>query len=179
MFKGSHDTLWHSVTNFCMSSEKDYIWLNNFFISVFAYCVVRTKSTLFASGGGLFSWCSEICLLTLLINSRTVSSSICRKVKGVRDGYAKRMIGGTNKVTIEGSRISQTGGASIRECGENPLFGKIFAEYCMKMKEIGPGCPLDPPMRSIQISRLKNLLVNPKKILLIIEIVFIRIKLII
>ena len=32
---------------------------------------------------------------------------------------------------------------------ENLLFGKAFAENCMKMKEIGPkggGTPLDPPM---------------------------------
>ena len=48
-----------------------------------------------------------------------------------------------------GSRISKTGkgwrwGANSWEGGKNLLFDKIFAENCMKMKEIGPighACP--------------------------------------
>ena len=36
------------------------------------------------------------------------------------------------------SRISQNGGANPRKVYENLLFGKIFAENCMKIKEIEP-----------------------------------------
>ena len=53
-----------------------------------------------------------------------------------------------------GSRISQTEecGANLRGAIANLLLGKIFAEKCMKMKEIGsgegcPGSAPDPPMR--------------------------------
>ena len=41
--------------------------------------------------------------------------------------------------------------------GKNLLFGKIFAENCMKMKENGPGVvyskrpTLDPPMNSLNL----------------------------
>ena len=34
--------------------------------------------------------------------------------------------------------------------GANLLFAKIFAENCMKLKEIGPNTPLDPSMVEMQ-----------------------------
>ena len=40
------------------------------------------------------------------------------------------------------------GGANSCDWGKNLLFGKVFAENCMKMKEIGPGRaehPFAPP----------------------------------
>ena len=49
------------------------------------------------------------------------------------------------------------GGANSQVWGKNVLFGKVFAENCMKMKEIGqgahiPGTPaLDPPMQVVGI----------------------------
>ena len=59
-----------------------------------------------------------------------------------------------NTAISGGSRISQMRGANPWGGGENLSFVKIFAENCMKMKEIGqrggtslePPTPLDPPM---------------------------------
>ena len=59
-------------------------------------------------------------------------------------------------IILSGSRISAKGGggANPRVWDKTPLFDKIFAENCLKMKEIGPRggvhpwrpLPLDPPM---------------------------------
>ena len=54
-----------------------------------------------------------------------------------------------------GSRISQTGGAKSWVWDKNLLFRKIFAENCMKMKEIGPGglcIPSPPPPGSTNVN---------------------------
>ena len=57
-----------------------------------------------------------------------------------------------------GSKIYETGGggggggvANFKGGGKNLLFGQIFPENCMKMKEFGPrghviGAPLDLPL---------------------------------
>ena len=50
-----------------------------------------------------------------------------------------------------GSRMSQTVGTNPQGGGANLLFGQIFLENCMKMKEVASGGraslapPLDPP----------------------------------
>ena len=40
--------------------------------------------------------------------------------------------------TSGGSRMSQTGAVNPKGGGTNLLFGQIFPESCMKMKEIAP-----------------------------------------
>ena len=47
-----------------------------------------------------------------------------------------------------GFKISLIGVANPWVWSENLLFGKIFPENCMKMKEIGPSDPVDPPKGS-------------------------------
>ena len=47
------------------------------------------------------------------------------------------------------ARFPRLESANSRNGGKSLLFGKIFAENCMQMKEIEPrGRPLDPPMLS-------------------------------
>ena len=60
----------------------------------------------------------------------------------------------TNKAVADPGFPRRVGGCQPLDSGQNLLFGKIFAENCMEIKEIGPGegCtslatpPLDLPM---------------------------------
>ena len=63
--------------------------------------------------------------------------------------------------TCGGSRNSQTGGDGRKplSLGQNPLFGKLFAKNCMKMKEFGQE---DPSMKTNNF--MMNLSSNLRKL---------------